>query len=108
MSPPMEESDWHIHDPSKIVEIDGYLLGIFAALTTTLMYAITGVVSRRLKDVHFSVIQFHHAFIATIAFSIYNIILYFGTADAPKLFQWANNPIVWLKLLGALMASFLE
>ena len=26
MSPPMEESDWHIHDPSKIVEIDGYLM----------------------------------------------------------------------------------
>ena len=36
-----------------------YLLGIFAALLTTLMYAITGVVSRRLKDVHYSVIQFH-------------------------------------------------
>ena len=26
MSPPMEEWEWHIHDPSKIVEIDGYLM----------------------------------------------------------------------------------
>ena len=26
MSPPMDESDWHIHDPSKIVEIDGFLM----------------------------------------------------------------------------------
>ena len=26
MSPPMEEGDWHIHDPSRIVEIDDYLM----------------------------------------------------------------------------------
>ena len=26
MSPPMTEDQWHIHDPSKIVEIDGYLM----------------------------------------------------------------------------------
>ena len=53
----------------------GYLLGIFAALITTLMYAITGVVSRRLKDVHYSVIQFHYALVGTLAFTVYNIIL---------------------------------
>ena len=52
-----------------------YLLGIFAALVTTLMYAITGVVSRRLKDLHYSVIQFHYALVGTLAFTVYNIIL---------------------------------
>ena len=57
------------------IKIDGYILGILAALATTLFVAITGVVSRRLRDIHFTVIQFHQAFITTITFSIYNIIL---------------------------------
>ena len=56
-------------------EIDGYLLGILAALATAVLVAIVGVASRRVRDVHFIVLSFHTATIAIVAFSIYNIIL---------------------------------
>ena len=69
------EADEGVEEDEEENSKSAYLLGIFAALVTTLMYAITGVVSRRLKDVHYSVIQFHYALVGTLAFTVYNIIL---------------------------------
>ena len=70
-------------EPEKEVEDAGeqqkddtsYSFGITMALVTTFLYAVAGVVARRLRAVHFTVIQFHYSFIGTILFTIYNIIL---------------------------------
>lgn len=72
-----------IYAPEQEAEVDetgekedtSYSFGITMALVTTFLYAVAGVVARRLRAVHFTVIQFHYSFIGTVLFTIYNIIL---------------------------------
>ena len=65
--------------------ITSYLVGILLAVLTCLMDAIANVATRRLKSVHFIVIQYHYATIATIINFIW-IIVVISDSDGPKVF----------------------
>ena len=70
------ETEKEVDEAGEQQEDDtSYSFGITMALVTTFLYAVAGVVARRLRTVHFTVIQFHYSFIGTILFTIYNIIL---------------------------------
>ena len=71
-----QEPEKEVDEAGEQQEDDtSYSFGITMALVTTFLYAVAGVVARRLRTVHFTVIQFHYSFIGTILFTIYNIIL---------------------------------
>ena len=81
-----------------------YTFGVLMALATTFFQAISVIMTRRLKSLHFTVIQFHYASISTLCFGVWTLYLVYFTDR--KLFQFYNEPTVWLKLLGACACNF--
>ena len=59
------------------------------AVLTTMMYAVAGATTRRLKTLHFSVIQYHYATISTIFNTIW-IIIVVSDPDGPEVFRFEN------------------
>ena len=67
--------------------ISPYSVGIIMAVLATMMHAIVGVTTRRLKNLNFSVILFHYATISTI-FNVIWITIVIKDSDGPEVFRF--------------------
>ena len=70
--------------------ISPYSVGIIMAVLTITLYAIGGVTTRRLKTLHFLIIQYHYATIATV-FNVIWIIIVVADSDSPEVFRFENT-----------------
>jgi drug/metabolite transporter (DMT)-like permease len=48
-----------------------YLIGLSCILTTAFMYSFIGVITRRLREIHFSLMMFHYGWITSLILIIY-------------------------------------
>ena len=86
--------------------ISSYNFGIIMAIVTTMMFAVAGVTTRRLKSLDFTIIQFHYSLISTICSVVWILIIVYSPDN--EVFQTSSfSTIVWLKLLGACFANFI-
>lgn len=83
-----------------------YRIGVFWAIMTVLMDALANVATRRLKSVHYSVIQFHYASISSLVNIIWLIFVVTG-ADSRKVFTFGWDPVIWFKLFGMCASNFI-
>jgi drug/metabolite transporter (DMT)-like permease len=82
------------------------MMGLAAVITTSFATSITIVTTRYLEKIHFTLIMFHYALIASCVFFIYMLIEYISQPSSfPDGFRLFTYDIEQWKLL-ALMAVF--
>ena len=86
--------------------ISSYQVGIFWAIVAVLTFALGYVSTRRLKSIHYSVIQFHYSSISTIVNIIWLIVTITG-ANGRQVFTFGWDTQIWLKLLGLCTTNFI-
>ena len=79
-----------------------YLIGIIMALLCAMGGATIGVASRRLKEIHYAVIQFAYGLFAAIAMAIYLIVSCISARRVPYMY---DN---WQTYFMILLAAFLN
>ena len=51
-----------------------FTIGMICIFTTSWMYSLVGVLTRKVKDIHFSLMMFHYGWVASLTILIYLVI----------------------------------